>query len=692
VTNHQDNTTDGTPTNAAEPLLDTPKNDFVAAESTARLAREAIGEGVVFEYVPDTPELRRRNSAILAARQEERKMRWREIKTKADATDNKRLAGFARNAVEGILKDVEDVQNGPFWSVTLYLKAGQLAGWYELGFGYDNESDAKAALLVAAAPWNGTEEKRARDDHIDNGWARPITPKIPVEILEHRNAPPASGIRAELPKTKPQGGTMLRAVPEPDDSQEVADPNADDDIRAFKFPDGQRPTDVGNANRLLVQAGERIRYVHAWGKWIVYQDGRWIVDEKDALVTEKAKQVPKSLYKLAAETAETDPEEAKDIWKWAMKSDTSSHIAAMVRLARGVPGLLVNHEDLDADPWTLNCTNGTVDLRTGQLRSHDPADLCTLQVPVDYDPHATAPLWETCLKTWQPDPDVRDYIQLRAGAGATGIPTETVDIDYSGGGNGKSKFHGAIQHVLVPYTTVPHKSLLVSGRFEQHPTVVAALFRRRLAVASETKAAESLNDEQVKNLTGGDRLEGRRMREDPWEFWPTHTLIMFSNHKPAVQGRDEGIWRRLRLVPWTVTIPDDERDDSLALKLQAEAPGILRWIVDGAKRFHADGGFRPPEVVRAATDQYRKDEDIVGRFVREVLEFDPHTFCYSCDIKAELDAWCDENDIEAPPRMNEIAATLVEKGASNRGRHMIHGKRSTRWSGVCVTQNGAVTP
>ena len=356
----------------------------------------------------------------------------------------------------------------------------------------------------------------------------------------------------------------------------------DDHIRAFKFPDGHRPTDVGNAHRLLQHAGGRIRYVHAWGKWIVYQRGRWIIDEKDALVTETAKKVAKGLYALAAKTAAKDPDEAKPIWDWALKSDTSGAIAAMIRLARGAPGILVDHEQLDADPWLLNVSNGTIDLRTGRLRDHDPADLCILQAPVAYDPDATAPLWESCVERWQPDDAVRDYVQVRAGAGATGIPTETVDVDYGCGGNGKSKFHGAVQHVLGPYATMPHKSLIVAGRFEQHATVVADLFRKRLAVASETKQAEDLDDESVKNLTGGDRLKGRRMREDPWEFWPTHTLVMFSNHKPTVQGRDEGIWRRLRLVPWQVTIPENKRDEHLATKLQAEAPGILKWIVDGA--------------------------------------------------------------------------------------------------------------
>lgn len=465
----------------------------------------------------------------------------------------------------------------------------------------------------------------------------------------------------------------------------------DDRIRAFRFPDGHRPTDVGNAARLLHMAAGRIRYVHAWGKWLVYQQGRWIIDEKNALVTEIAKEVPRGLYVLAAKTAATDPGEAKLVWKWALSSDTSGAIAAMIRLARGATGILVDHEDLDADPWTLNVANGTIDLRTGHLREHDPAELCTLQAPIAYDPDATAPLWEKCVERWQPDDAVRDYVQLRAGAGATGVPTETVDVDYGLGGNGKSKFHGAIQHVLGPYATVPHKSLIVAGRFEQHATVVADLFRKRCAVASETKQAEDLDDESVKNLTGGDRLKGRRMREDSWEFWPTHTLIMFSNHKPTVQGRDEGIWRRLRLVPWQVTIPESERDEHLAAKLQAEAPGILKWIIDGAVRYHREG-LNPPAAVRNATDQYRRDEDVIGRFVADVLEFDPHAWCYSSDLKAELDDWCAEQGIATIPRMHEVVATLRQQGCKDGGRKKIHGKRSTIWHGVCVTQNGGETP
>ena len=157
---------------------------------------------------------------------------------------------------------------------------------------------------------------------------------------------------------------------------------------------------------------------------------------------------------------------------------------------------------------------------------------------------------------------------------------------------------------------------------------------------------------------------------------------MFSNHKPAVRGRDEGVWRRLRLVPWEVTIAAGDRDEHLLVKLPAEAAGILRWIVDGAVRFHREG-FDPPAAVLAATSQYRQSEDVIGRFCDEVLDFtSPHGFCYSIDIKSELEAWCEEQS--EPPRMNDVAAILRQRGAKDGGRVMKNRKRSTKWSGVNV--------
>jgi putative DNA primase/helicase len=446
------------------------------------------------------------------------------------------------------------------------------------------------------------------------------------------------------------------------------------------FPDGKGETDVDHAARVVYAGAGRLRFVHGWGKWMVYDGGRWVRDEGDVLVTEKAKAVARMLFGMAQEA--DDPDMRKRLNAAARKAEKAGAIGAMVKLARGVPGILVDHEELDANPYILNCANGTVDLRTGKLRRHDPADLCTMQIAVAYDPKAEAPLWAQCVDRWQPDPAVRQYVQVRAGAGTTGVPTETVDVDYGSGGNGKSKFWGAIQYVLAEYAVIPHKSLLMTTRHPEHATVVANLFRRRLAIASETSSADVLNDEQVKQLTGGDRLSGRRMREDEWEFDPTHTLVMFSNHKPQVQGRDEGVWRRLRLVPWQVTIPEDERDPNLAEKLRAEAPGILAWLVEGARTFLADG-LTPPDAVRVATAAYRQSEDTIGRFIADELEIGDGKVL-SGELMHTLTKWAEEQGIDPAPRMNELAEALRNLGAMDKGRRKIEGKRGTLWEGVKV--------
>jgi putative DNA primase/helicase len=445
--------------------------------------------------------------------------------------------------------------------------------------------------------------------------------------------------------------------------------------------DGHHLTDVGNAGRFVSIAQGRIHYVHAWLKWIFWRDGVWCVDEGEVLTRELAKQVPRNMLHFAA-ARDLTKDEREQLVGWALVSESSGRIASMVRESRGTTGMLVEHEMLDADPYILNCRNGTIDLRTGTLRRHDPADLCTRQVPVAYNPNAPSELWEQCLATWQPDPEMRAYLQLEAGAATTGRHTETLSVHWGSGANGKSRFWGAITDTLGPsYAVVPHKSLLVAQKYDQHDTVYANLFRKRLAVASETDAGAKLADEKIKNLTGGDRLSGRRMREDPWEFQPSHTLILFSNHKPQVQGRDEGIWRRLRLVPWTVTIPPEDRDEHLDEKLRHEQQAILAWCVEGARRYLAEG-FTTPDAVRVATDAYRAEENAAERFINESIEFTGQIGdrIRSLEISDTAEEWAHSKGLDAPS-LKEIAPLLESKGCSSK-QQRDGGKRSTWWRGL----------
>lgn len=428
---------------------------------------------------------------------------------------------------------------------------------------------------------------------------------------------------------------------------------------ADALADGFRGTDAGNADRFVAAADGHARYVHAWQRWIVYDTtaGVWRIDTGDALVTELAKTVARTMFAFAA-TLTGDARDA--LWKWARRCESATAIANMIRLARGTPGVLVAHTDLDAQPWLLNVLNGTVDLRTGQLRPHDPDDLLTVQAPTRYDPDATAPLWEACLERWQPDPAMRAYLRQVIGTGATGEPVEHLFVNLGPGGNGKSKFYGAVAHVLGDYVVIPHKSLITVQKHEQHDTIKARLFGARLAIASETDASDRLDEAKVKELTGGDLLEARRMREDPWKFRQTHTMVMHTNHRPTVRGVDEGVWRRIRLIPWEVTIPPAERDEQLAQKLEAEASGILNWILQGVASWR-DGGFDEPASVVTATAGYRASQDTLAAFLDEYTRPVAQHRVATKDLMDAYERWC-ESTGEPPMNPTAFGRALTDRG------------------------------
>lgn len=407
---------------------------------------------------------------------------------------------------------------------------------------------------------------------------------------------------------------------------------------ANTLADGFRATDVGNASRLIAAAGRRLRYAHEWSKWLVYQNGVWVIDSSEALVTEQAKAVARNLFRLAADLP---GDERHTLWKFAMQCEHSSAIGNMLRLARGIPGVLVDIKQLDADPWLLNVINGTVDLITGRLRNHDPDDLQTMQAPVIFDAHAVSSRWLHCVERWQPDPLVRGMLQRAVGTGITGQAMENLFVNVGTGGNGKSKFFGALADVLGPFCVTPHKSLLVASKHEGHPTHLASLFRARMLIAPETSQDERLDEELVKNLTGGDTLRARRMREDEWSFRPTHTAFIHSNYKPRIRGVDEGIWRRVRLIPWSVTIPADERDDRLADKLRAESSGILNWLIAGVLEYQRRG-LDEPQSVLAATKAYRHAEDHLGKFINDTLIVDDNASISAGHLREIYESWCSD--------------------------------------------------
>ena len=443
-------------------------------------------------------------------------------------------------------------------------------------------------------------------------------------------------------------------------------------------------TDSGNASRLVNLHGRRLHYIAPWGKWLVCgEDGFWTMDHKDVHVRELAKSVGEGLKHEAAKMKNAD--DAKQVFKFAFRSLNSHGITGMVDLARGIEGIPLHHEALDAHGWILGVLNGVVDLRTGEHRPADPADLLTMRCPVEWDPDATAPRWEQAMDEWFPDPELRGYVKRLAGAAMVGDQRDHVFVIHFGHGrNGKGTFIRALTRVLGPMATVIHLSLLVETKYSGHDTIKADLFRSRLAVASETAKRVRLDEASVKNLTGADRITARRMREDPWEFDPTHSLWLQTNHLPEISGRDTGIWSRIRVVKWESTFEGRAQDQDLDETLADEAPGILRWMVEGCIEWQEHGLDEPEAVVRE-TLRYRQSEDVFSRFAADTgLVFQDDLEIQAGALQNLLSEWATTEGIRAPSR--ELGDWLREEGCrQERKRYTDHeGKpRQHRfWIGV----------
>jgi putative DNA primase/helicase len=440
-------------------------------------------------------------------------------------------------------------------------------------------------------------------------------------------------------------------------------------------------TQAGNATRLVELHGDHFRYVPKWNAFIVWDGTVWQLDEHEVQMTELAKDVGREWLCDAASAAS---EKERDLMiAWGRPSLSASSIRDVIKLARGIEGIAIDHERLDANPWLFGVGNGVIDLRTGLLRAPDPRDLMTLQSSVHFDPTATAPRWEAALEEWFPNRSVRDYVQRLAGAALCGLQLDHVFVIHHGvGRNGKGTCVRALLNVFGPYAVTPHLSLLVQQRHGEHDTVKAELFRCRLAVASETERHVRLAEASIKNLTGGDRISCRKLYENPWEFDPSHCLWLQTNYLPEIAGRDRAIWSRVKVVPWEGNF-EGSRERDLDSTLANEAPGILAWLVRGCLAWRRNGLAEPESVIRA-TLAYRQKEDTFVRFAVDArLEFGKHLSIPRETLNTMLDEWSATEGLK--PSRGDFVEWLKENGARQERPRMPDGKQLRVWSGVGIS-------
>lgn len=385
---------------------------------------------------------------------------------------------------------------------------------------------------------------------------------------------------------------------------------------------------VRMAYRLAASHADVLMYVHGIG-WHAWNGRRWVEDDQG-----QAKRAVLDVLREALAGSLGD----KDLRGDVNKCESAAGVAGVLDLAAALEPFAFTVTDLDADPYLLNVDNGTLDLRTFELRAHDPQDRITKVTRGAYTTDA-GPLWTGFLKRVLPDAEVREFLQRLTGVGLLGVVVEHVLGILTGvGRNGKGVFYGAYGHALGDYATVAEPDLFMH-REGAHPTGEMDLRGVRWAVVSENDRGRRMAEATMKRLTGGDEIKARRMRQDFVRFKPSHTPILVTNHLPVVAGDDPALWARMRVVPFAVVIPAAERDTHLEERLQLEADAILSWAVAGYRDYLNRGGLAEPEAVRVATDDYRRDSDAVRRFVDECCILNPHMFVTTADAHARWSHW-----------------------------------------------------
>jgi putative DNA primase/helicase len=430
-------------------------------------------------------------------------------------------------------------------------------------------------------------------------------------------------------------------------------------------------TELGYAHRLARVCRGRLRHVKTWNRWLVWDGKRWAHD-----LTGQAERWAKLNARRMTDIvlASDDPVFVRDHYPVARKSETSASVSSVLKLASTENEFATAHSALDADPFLLNCANGTLDLRTGTLRPHDPADLITKLARAAYDPEAPGTIFQAFLKDVQPDAGMRSFLARLIGHALEGRVTEHIlPIFHGEGANGKSTYINAVEYALGDYAAPADPELLTARTFDAHPTGTADLFGLRLAILHETDRGRRLAEGTVKRLTGGDAVKARRMREDFWSFDPSHTFFMLTNHKPLISGTDEGIWRRIRLVPWNFVVPADQRDEHLGDKLALEADYVLTWLVRGCAEWQQTG-LVDPEAVTTATEAYKTDSDAVGRFLGECCtKQQAGVSVGSTELFRAWEKWCAGESEE--PGSHKAFSTELE----NRGYAKTATRTGVRW-------------
>lgn len=591
-----------------------------------------------------------------------------------------------------------------------------------------DHSAADFALCRALAFWTGCDA-----DRMDRMFRESALYRAKWERDDYRSKTIARAIAGTTETYRPSRN--LAAASSGDGCViHVLTPGADLHAAPTTKPAEFDLTELGNKDRFLAMHGADVLYDHVSEHWLIWDGTRW-VEDTDHQVQKRAESVVARLkdemhaaqvavreaYDADARTtatngvARSETERSKQAVTDAIQevrarrahvkeSSRDSKITAFLNLAKAhVP---VRPTQLDADPWLLNAANGIIDLRTGELRTHDPRSLQSLITPVEYDPDAEAPVFDQALEDiFAGDHALIDYLQRWFGYSLTGLTTEQVlQIWYGNGANGKSTLLSAIQKALGEYAmTASPQAFLTSRGGSEASYELARLRGARFIHAAETGDGRRLNEVLIKQMTGGEEIWARSIYGDPFTYPPQFSPVLSTNHKPEIKGTDHAIWRRIHLVPFGVTFGNDRIDRKIGEKLAKERPGILAWMVKGCLDWQRSG-LAAPATVTVATEQYRTEQHKVKRFLEERY----HTMLTSTDAELTADGlttlklqesevtasalyadfctWCEESH-EATDSKKKFGDELARFGFTEDANLKAH--RKTGWFYLGLTKKTA---
>ena len=436
-----------------------------------------------------------------------------------------------------------------------------------------------------------------------------------------------------------------------------------------------RPTDLWNSENFFKKYLGQSLYCKKWNSWLIYRKGKWQEDDRNE-TQELAKKVIMGYYREASEIL--DDKERKRLVNQALKSESQRAIRAMIELATS--NMPVVPEEFDRDPYIFNLKNGTLNLKTMKFEEHKAKDLLTKKSDVNYEPGSICPKWLDFLdKIFGGNKKLIDYLQTTLGYSLTGdIGEQCLFILYGIGFNGKSTFINTIQEILGDYAISTPFDTFLSKIGSHIPNDLARMRGARFVTAVEAGEGRKFNEAILKSVTGRDKITARFLRQEYFEFSATFKLWLATNHKPTVREFSPAYWGRIRLIPFKLIIPEEERIPQYEKTLLKEKEGIFNWMLEGCKRWKEEG-LKVPEEIKEATAQYKDQMDVMAEFIEDCCIENRLAQATTKKLYGAYKDWCEEN------KEKEINKRAFGRRLEERGYKAIRigsPKQERGWGGI----------